>query len=231
MDSNVVSYRSVALSELGNGVKGVVVDGELSSSEMNTQVIYFSKEQRKLKNPLCQEKMPNPTQRARSLISTDIDNDMKLEIPTVSTLPYVKESGAFTASDLVVWNSFSLELEELVPVQRTVVNYSYGYVIKLPEAWSAGTFTALLNEGGDNMRFCEWDKSSVGDNLFEINVFKVTDWDKGVGSDKYTLIYKDNRCAYAFVNYAPDNSELTLENDEIKTAFSLLGKSTTNTGK
>ena len=66
--------------------------------------------------------------------------------------------------------------------------------------------------------------------VFEIRVFKVTDWDKGVGSDKYTLIYKDNRYAYTFINHSPE-SELAMENDEIKTAFSLLDKNATSNSK
>ena len=230
MDSSVVSYLNMGSTELSDGVKGLVVDGALSSGELNTQVIYYNKTKKALMNPLYKEKSVNPTQRSSSILSIDIGNDLKYEIPTVSTLPYSKESGAFTAADQVIWNNFSIEKEALVPAQRTVANYNYSYTIKLPESWETGAFTALLNENCDEMRFCEWNNKTAGETVFEIRVFKVTDWDKGVGSDKYTLIYKDNRYAYTFINHSPE-SELAMENDEIKTAFSLLDKNATSNSK
>ena len=80
-----------------------------------------------------------------------------------------------------------------------------------------------MSESGDEMRFCEWADKQAGKTVFEIRVFKVADWDKGVGSDRYTLIYKDNRYAYTFINQSTE-SVLAMENDQIKTAFSLLNQ-------
>ena len=223
MDPNVVSYMNMAQTELGDGVKGLVIDGTLSSGGLNTQIVYYNKTKKALENPLYKDKKLNPTQRSSSILSTDIGNDLKYEIPTVTTLPFNEASGAFTAADQVVWNNFSLEQEQLTAVQRTVANYSYAYTIKIPDTWEQGTFTALLNESGDEMRFCEWADKQAGKTVFEIRVFKVADWDKGVGSDKYTLIYKDNRYAYTFINQSTE-SVLAMENDQIKTAFSLLNQ-------
>ena len=221
MDPNIVSYKNLILSDLGDSLKGLVVDGALSSGELNTQLIYFNKELNILCNPLYNEKIANPTQRASAVLSTDIGNDMKIEIPTVSTLPYNKESNAFTAADQVLWNNFNVEKEELLPTQRTAANYNYNYTIKIPETWQAGSFTALLNESGDLMSFCEWSKSGAGEKLFEIKVFKVSEWDQGKDVDGFTLIYKDNRYAYTFRNYS-SGSGLSVGDDEIKTAFSVL---------
>ena len=221
MDPNVVSYKNVSFTDLDESSKGLVVDGALASNEMNTQVIYFNKELNLLRNPLYKEKTENPTKRASAVLSTDIGNDMKTEVPTVSTLPYSDTSGAFTAADQIIWNTFSVQKEELVPVQRTAANYNYSFTVKIPETWLAGTFTVLLNESGDLLRFCEWNKSGVGEKLFDIKVFKVAEWDQGKGIDGYTLIYKDNRSAFAFVNYAPE-SALAVTDDSIKTAFSQL---------
>ena len=222
MDSGVISYKNAVFSDLKENVRALVVDGALASGELNTQVIYFDKKQNVLKNPLCREKTPNPTQRGSSVYSTDIENDMKVEIPTVSALPYNEESGAFTAADQVLWNSFSVEKEALLPYQRTVANYNYSYTIKIPDTWQAGSFSALLNENGDEMKFYEWSKDGAGKTLFTIKVFKVADWEKGKGVDNYLLISKDNRYAYAFLN-SKSESELAMADDDIKTAFSLLG--------
>ena len=221
MDSGVTAYKNAVFSDLTENTRGLVVDGALSNGELNTQVIYFNRQLNVLRNPLYKEKTVNPTQRGSAVFSTDLGNDMKVEIPTVSSLPFNEESGAFTAADQVLWNNFSVEQEALLPAQRTVANDNYNYTIRIPDTWQAGSFTALLNKDGNEMRFCEWSKSGAGRQLFDVKVFKVTDWDKGNGVDNYVLINKDNRYAYAFSNSRSD-SPLAMDDDEIKTAFSLL---------
>lgn len=231
MDSNIVSYKNVVFSDFGDNVKGLVVDGELAGGEMNTQIIYYNKQSNMLRNPLFKEKAVNPTQRSSSVLSASLSGDTKYLIPTVSSLPFNDKSGAFTAAEQVVWNNFIVQNESLQPAQRTAANYPFGYTIKIPETWQAGSFTALLNESGDEMSFCEWSKNAAGARLFDIKVFKVADWDQGKSSGQYTLIYKDNRYAYTFINYHA-GSQLAQEDDGIKTAFSLLGRSTaTQTNK
>lgn len=221
MDPNIISYKNLILSDLGESLRGLAVDGALSSGELNTQLIYFNKELNILCNPLYKEKTVNPTQRASAVLSTDIGNDMKIEIPTVSPLPYNKDSNTYTAADQVLWNNFDIVKEELIPVQRTAANYNFNYTIKIPEAWRSNSFTALLNETGDLMRFFEWSKNGAGEMIFEIKVFKASEWDQGKDIDGYTLIYKDNRFAYTFSNQ-DSGSSLSIGDDEIKTAFSVI---------
>lgn len=223
MDPNIISYKNVIISDLGENIKGIVVDGAYSNDEMNTQVIYFNKELAVMRNPLYKEKSANPTQRNSAVISADIGNDMIIEIPIVSALPYSDASGAFTAADQIVWNTFSVKTETLAPQKRTAANYNYNYTIKVPENWKAGTFTAFLNESGNTMSFCEWKNGATGQNLFDIRVFKVEDWDQGKDVDEYNLIYKDNLYAYTYLNYNAE-SELAIDDNEIKTAFSLLNE-------
>ena len=222
MDANIVSFRSAAFSELSDSIKGLVIDGNLANGEMNTQVIYYNKQLNVLRNPLYKEKEDNPTQRGSEVLSADIDNDMKYEIPTVSALPFDQSSGAFASASQVIWNKFSAQKEQLLPCQRTVANLQFRYMIKIPESWKTGSFTAILNQTGTMMSVCEWNSLAVGERLFDIMVFKVSDWDHGKSSDQYTLIYKDNRYAYAFLNYHTQSS-LAMSDNEIKTAFSLLG--------
>ena len=230
MDPNVVSYRSMTSTELSDKRRGLVVDGVLSNGSMNTQVLYFNKELNLLRNPLNGEKAVNPTRRTEGILSADINNDMKIEIPVVSTLPYNNTNKALKSANQVLWNTFSAEKEELLPVQRTAANYAYHYTIKIPETWLAGTFTALVNESGDLLSFYEWSKDGVGEKLFEIRAFKVADWDQGKGIDGYTLIYKDTRNAFAFVNLSADK-ELALTDDGIKTAFAQLDSVPVSTNK
>ncbi|HCB96072.1 MAG TPA: hypothetical protein DEP65_11010, partial [Ruminococcus sp.] len=56
-----------------------------------------------------------------------------------------------------------------------------------------------------------------------IKVFDVASWDKGQNKGNYTIIYKDNKYAYTFVN-CNSKSEYELSDEEIKTAFSVLNE-------
>ena len=229
MDPSIVSYKNVAFSDLNDNTKGLTIDGALSNGELNTQLIYYDRQQNALLNPLYREKTPNPTQRAEAIYSADLGGDMKVEIPTVSALPFNNKSGGSSAALQVIWNSFDTTEGVLIPVMRTAVNCARGYMIKLPEAWVSGSFTALLNESADVMSVCEWSKGSAAQKLFDVKVFKVADWEQGNGIENYSLIYKDNRFAYAFINYYPE-SELAVADDEIKTGFLLLSGATVTAG-
>ena len=90
--------------------------------------------------------------------------------------------------------------------------------------------TAPFLPAHSQMSFCEWNGDSPGVRLFDVTVFKSSDWEQGKDTDGYSLIYKDNRFAFAFVNHHPD-SAMALGDDEIKTAFSLLGKGNAANGK
>ena len=100
-------------------------------------------------------------------------------------------------------------------------NYNFGYTIKMKDNWLNNTVTALYDSEENTTVFYEWNKNSLGDKLFEIRVFEVNEWDKGKNSDEYTLIYKDNKYAYTFINIKTD-SNYSMTDEEIKTAFSLL---------
>ena len=230
MDGGVTGYRSVAFSNLDDSVKGLVVDGLLAGGDMNTQVLYYDEAQNRLRNPLHTDKESNPTQRSSTVVCANAGTDMKYEIPTVTSLPFNGKSGANSAADELIWNRFDVRTASLVPVTRTAANYSYGYTVRLPESWVEGSFTVLLNENDSQMSFCEWNGDSPGVRLFDVTVFKSSDWEQGKDTDGYSLIYKDNRFAFAFVNHHPD-SAMALGDDEIKTAFSLLGKGNAANGK
>lgn len=223
MDGNVASYKNAVLSDLGNGTNGLVVDGLLTGGEMVTQIIYYSPAEALLRNPLYREHGQNPTQRKAEVLSADIGNDGKYEIPTVSALPFSTKSGSPAAAEQVVWNTFHIEAEELQPVQRTVANYDYAYTIHIPDTWQEGSFTALLSEDSSLLAFCEWNGDGPGVKLFDVRVFATADWDSGKDTDGFQLLQKDSRNAYAFVNYHPGGS-MTVEDSAIKSAFAPLGK-------
>ena len=126
-------------------------------------------------------------------------------------------------ADKIIWNSFDLGSETLVQSVSMVANYDLKYTVKMPEKWQKDTVTALINSENNSTAFYEWKDDELGDELFEIKVFDVASWDKGQNKGNYTIIYKDNKYAYTFVN-CNSKSEYELSDEEIKTAFSVLNE-------
>lgn len=221
MDPNVIKFRNVVSSDIGSGTQGIFVDGEFATGEINTQIIYYNKELSLLRNPLFKEKTKNFTQRNCNVICADIDNDLSVDFPSVQKLPYSGKESAETIADKITWNSFSAENESFVPECSMIANYSFGFTIKMPDSWLENTVTAINSTKDNSIAFYEWKKSALGDRLFEIKVFDAAEWEKGRDNDDYTLIYKDNRYAYAFINSDTD-SQYALSDDEIKKSFAIL---------
>lgn len=221
MDPNVIKYKNVTVSAVGSDTQGVFVDGELATGELLTQIVYYNLELSLLRNPLYKEKTANATQRSCNVICADIDNDSSLDFPTVQKLPYSDSEPAETVADKITWNTLSAENESITQKCSMAVNYSLAFTVKMPDSWIDNTITAVNSLNENSTVFYEWNKSSLGDRLFEIKVFDIADWENGKGTDDYTIIYKDSTHAYAFVNFNTD-SKYAMSDDEIKKSFSIL---------
>ena len=79
----------------------------------------------------------------------------------------------------------------------------------------------MRNDSGET-DFYDWNGEGLGDKLFTVRAFDASEWDQGKNNEEYNLIYKDNKYAYTFINYKTE-SENSLTDNEIKTAFSILG--------
>ena len=217
MDPNVVKIKSIGMSDFDGSVKGVVVDGSFASEELVTQVIYYNQTLAVLRNPLYKEKQKNPTTRTVSVLSTDFDGDSKLEIPMAEKLPFHGEDMALTVADKISWCSFNPANETLTVKSVVAENRKCGFSVKQPSKWVDRSYTAINDE--NSMKLYEWVNNALGEELFEVKAFDVSAWDKGK-IDGFTLIYRDNRYAYAFTN-PQGKSPMKLTDDEIKTAFSV----------
>lgn len=225
MDPNVVKYRSIGHTELEGKVSAVVVDGSFASEEIVTQVIYYNSTLAVLRNPLYKEKQKNPTMRTNNLMCADIDNDSKIEIPLIDKLPYYGAEMAQTVADKITWCSFNPQTENLDVKSAVAANYKCGFSIKKSDKWTDGYYTAVNTDS--SMTLYQWQSNAFGEELFEVRAFNVTLWDQGKIDDSYTLIYRDNRYAYAFTN-PQGQSPLKLSDDEIKTAFAVLNQTSSD---
>ena len=223
MDPNVVKFRHVVFGELEDNVKGIVVDGAYASDELVTQAIYFNNNLAVLRNPLYRERYKNPTLRTVSVYSEDVDNDRIVDIPTVEKLPSAGVDSAVKITDKVTRNTFSPAGETLNRKNDYAINFDYGFLVKIPATWQSGTYTAAVEN--TSMKFFAWQGKKLGSELFEIRSFDAAAWDQGKDNDGYTVIYRDNRYAYAFRNETVADSPFYLTDNEIKTAFSVLNPS------
>ncbi len=225
MDPNVTKYKNVSVSLLDDSTKGLVVDGSYANEELNTQVIFYSKELSLLRNPLYKEKSKNATQRISAVTSSDIDKDGKVEIPVVSKLPCPKGQEIDNIADKIVWNSFSTESESISPIMSVAANYDFNFYFKMPDKWQDNKVTAVTDNKSGLMEFYEFESLKLGKPLFEIKVFSLDEYNAGKDTEKYTLISKDDKYAYAFNNINAD-SPVSLTDDEIKTSFMALTEAT-----
>ena len=221
MDPSVVSFRHVIFGELGGGVRGLAVDGAYADEQLCTQIIYYNRDLAVLRNPLYREKARNITQRTAEVFCEDNNSDGLIDIPTVERLPYENIDARANTADLVTRHTFNAANEELVRENDYALNPAYNFCVKIHENWEAETFTAQLEDNA--MRFFEWTGKTLGSPIFEIRAFEAAKWEQGKETDGYTLIYRDNRYAYALKNSTDQDSRYSLTDDEIKTSFSLLG--------
>ena len=221
MDPSVVSFRHAVFGEMGGSVRGIAVDGAYADGQLCTQIIYYNRDLAVLRNPLYREKTRNVTQRTAEVFCEDSNGDSLIDIPTVERLPYENIEARENTADLVTRNTFDASNETLERQNDYALNPAYNFCVKIPESWESGTFTAQLEDNA--MRFFEWTGKSLGTPIFEIRAFDTAKWEQGKETDGYTLIYRDNRHAYALKNSTDRDSRYSLTDDEIKTSFSLLG--------
>ncbi|MBQ1921549.1 MAG: hypothetical protein II188_03395, partial [Ruminococcus sp.] len=203
------------------GVRGLAVDGAYADEQLCTQIIYYNRDLAVLRNPLYREKARNITQRTAEVFCEDNNSDGLIDIPTVERLPYENIDARANTADLVTRHTFNAANEELVRENDYALNSAYNFCVKIHENWEAETFTAQLEDNA--MRFFEWTGKTLGSPIFEIRAFEAAKWEQGKETDGYTLIYRDNRYAYALKNSTDQDSRYSLTDDEIKTSFSLLG--------
>lgn len=220
MDPNITRFRSVAVSKLGN-TNAIIIDGVLTNDELNTQIIYYSTELSLLRNPLYHDKAKSFTQRRLGVLSADVDGDSQIEIPAVEKLPYPSGESAELVANKVDWYSFSTESETTQLKTTIIADNELEFAFTVPQIWTKGSVTAQSNPDNNSIEFYEWNKDSLGSKLFEIRKFEKSDWDMGKSNDTYTLITKDDTFAYTFINEKPE-SKFALNDDEIKTAFTVL---------
>lgn len=129
-DRGVKSVVSQAALPLSSGQAAIYID-ELKNAGAVTEVLFLSKGQ--LVNPLLDEISGenSSTERAASLLCTDIDQDGLIEIPVAEEIPAV--TGSAEKCYYTKWRSFNGEA--LITKRTELINQADGFYMVFPEKW------------------------------------------------------------------------------------------------
>ena len=137
--ASVISVSKLKVGNIEGNVKAVFFDGttQNSSDELVTQVIYYSKSDQILKNPLnvndISGENKNITLRKISTLCKDIDNDGIIEVP--STYMHEVKDGEISSAPIIRWYKVMAEQEDVREVMQTFSNYFDAFYFVLPESW------------------------------------------------------------------------------------------------
>ncbi len=212
MDSNVVEYESITKGYIDKSTVGVIVDGRDASSHSITQVLYCDYSSN-LVNPFLDE---TSMRRETGLVSTDMNLDGIIEIPTYSKMSSGEEEDESAVSSCVVWRICNTDDLTLDDVMYTIYNESGAYLIEISyEEYT--TYTA--RQAGSTLSVYEWDDEyeTTGSLMFTVKTFTQEEYTSAV-STEYTQLAEDGGTVYAVK--AESGSSFSAEN--ISERFSLV---------
>lgn len=192
LDSDVTSFVNVQCGIAVDKRQCILIDGEKNNGQLTTQILYFDPKNKQLLNPLVSQNDDNSsvniTTRKNAATSKDINNDGIFEVPVVTQMPAPADTNAGAICSITSWRQLNPDDGILNTVMNTVMNYTDGYYLIIPEKWN-GNITGISNAENREIDFYMWDsKNSVlGDILLKICRFTQTDWDKA-DKDKYVMI-------------------------------------------
>lgn len=230
LDGNVSSYSLVTFGRLNkNGLKGMVLDGYKGTNTLVTEIVYWDKRFNRLSTPLYdyEKKQTIITMRTTVISSKDINGDGTIEIPFTVTLqspdPLTRPEGNY----YTVWQCYDEEARSFYPVVSTVINYSDGYYIVVPDGWDNTVQFRIKNDTRNMVLYGfvypEGDiNNRQEEKIAEIQVFSYAEWEKIAESTDYQLIAEINGIVYAG-RVEENDTGYAISFEELKNNFHLIG--------
>lgn len=218
IDGTVTSYYTPCITKLKNDKTALFVDADKSTGTI-TEVLYVNKGElvSAFASPGTGENLK--TLRASEVQADDFDGDGRLDIPLALKLPGVPGSLETDSVYMTTWHSF--DGENLVPLKSTLINYSDGYQLIVPEEW-IGNFTVKRDLSVRQRTMIRWDGElgEPGEEILNIRTVLVADWEKNPDGFKgFEEIARSNEFVY-IVKFS--NSALTPSIETLKDNFSVL---------
>lgn len=175
LDGSVTSYYTPVISKFTDGKQGLFIDADKATG-MITEVLYLEKQQLKNAFVYTASNENVNTLRASSVRSADFDGDGCVDIPLQQKIPTVTSQAEEDSAYLTVWNAF--DGKTLTPISHTVINYTDGYWLRLPENWLNSI--AIERRVSDKERiFYRYDPvlMELGEEVLRIRVVSTSEWE------------------------------------------------------
>lgn len=192
LDSDVVAFADVQCGKVNDKTQGIVIDGSKNNGQLTTQVLYFDSQKQLLLNPLVLQNenhtTTNSTTRKNATASRDINYDGIIEVPVVAQMSAPSDTDAGSICSITSWKQLNTDDGSLKTELNTVMNYTDGYYMIMPEDWGSEV-TCISDAENREMNFYIWDSqnSSLSDKVLTIFRFTRSDWDNA-DKDKYIMV-------------------------------------------
>ncbi len=175
LDGSVTSYYTPVISKFTDGKQGLFVDADKATG-MITEVLYLEKGQLKSAFKYTASNENVNTLRASSVRSADFDGDGCIDIPLQQKIPTVASLAEEDSAYLTVWNSFDGKV--LTPQAHTVINYTDGYWLQVPENW-VNSFAVERRISDKERIFYRYDPllSELGEEIIRIRAMTLQEWE------------------------------------------------------
>ena len=217
-------YASVTVGELRPGITAVFVDGYKNSTSSSssftssiTEVLYWRQEDSQLVNLFfnAQNRTVEETLRPVQMVSSDINGDGWIEIPSVRELPGYEKKPESDKLWLTNWTRYNGYQDEKQGFDKEValscvMNKTEGYYFAFPDEW-LGYVTAQNQPGDRTLTFYRWDSSSdpaqMGEALLHIRVVQSAQWNANPPQGYFRVMSKGDIVLAAQITEAGQNDE------------------------
>ena len=197
LDSEVTNFTNVVVGKISPDRMGIYIDCEKTGGVLATQLIYYEPVMNTLVNPLVTVNesgaVVNPTTRKYIVNAKDVDNDSYIELPVVSQMPASANENPGSVCMMTSWKQIDITDGGLKTKLNTVINYTDGYYVIMPDEW-IGNVTALSDPENRQITFYTWNSKTgmKGEKLLTIYRFTRSVWSKQDSKD-YILLNKSSK--------------------------------------
>lgn len=220
MNEDVLEYVNIKFSKISDLNPALFVDSKLSSGSLITEVLVYNNGALTNFSYGYDSLLIEETMRQTQILSTDIDNDGIIEIPT--TLPVKENVLAENAIPLTAWKRFNgLTLET---VRISADNQNYGYRFYMPENWLndrvivtdiiSNNEWRFMGIGEENMQYTQ--------TLLSIRVYSTGEIVDTASLKGYTKFFESS--THSYYAYIPESvsEEYSLTLEQLKQNFNLI---------
>lgn len=218
LDDSAADFVNVISGYIGTDTPAIFIDG-LSGGQLTTEIIYSMNGN--LRNPLYlgESAMIENTRRQAGYLSTDIDLDGIVEIPTLTPFPgYAQGSrDSLYSTDWNVFDNYSI-----VKKYSSYYSIADGYCFIFPSRWD-GVVTAKKDAATGDIVFYRFQTDITNSNTELMRIAVAGDYEtESLTENGYTLLKSNNHTSYFVklpdIEYEP----LVLTSTEINNNFYII---------